>query len=134
MKKTVSLLMALLMIMSISAISASASVKNAEYTYIVDDVECRVEFANSTASAEKQEFIAQKLVGLYDDNAHAYGLRCTLFGHKLKYTTASVVRHKVSSSQPRCYKENYEVEYCENCDYTVETFLTGTYINCCPND
>lgn len=131
MKKIISLLVALLTIMTVMTVVASATAENAEYNYVVQDTEYKVEFTDSNASTEKQEMIAQKLVGLYDGGAQTYGLGCVLFGHDMKTTSASVVTHKVRTAQPRCLKETYAVEYCEDCDYMEETLIGSAYIHCC---
>ena len=134
MKKTVSLLIVVLIIMSIFTTIAAANGENADYNYVVEGTEYSVEFSGSNVSAEKQVLIAQKLVGLYDDGAQPYGLGCILFGHDLLSTTTTVTRHKVSAYEPRCLREIYDVEYCEDCDYTKETLIGSQYINCCPED
>lgn len=135
MKKTISILMAILTIMTSMTVFASASSdENTEFIYIVEDIEYTFEFSNSDISKEKQEFIAQTLLGLDDNTAQTYGLGCTLFGHDLKYTAASYITHKAYPYAPRCLKKNYEVEYCEDCDYINETFLASSYIHCCAED
>ena len=131
MRKTFSFLLALLAIMSVTVVVASASSEKAEYTYTIDGTEYNVEFMDTNASPEKQEMIALKLVGLYDGGAQTYGLGCVLFGHDLQYTTTNVVKHKVRTAQPRCLQETYEIEYCEDCDYSKSTLLYSKYINCC---
>jgi hypothetical protein len=66
-----------------------------------------------------------------DDEAATYGLTCTLFGHKLKTTTAYIYRHKVRATSPRCAREGYAYDTCERCDYENSVLLSTVYISCC---
>ena len=66
---------------------------------------------------------------------HLRGTRRMYLYKYLRITrTASVIQHKVSELNPRCKKQTYDVTYCEDCDYTKETLVNTTYINCCPED
>ncbi len=65
------------------------------------------------------------------DDTAAYGLMCTLFGHKLESSTAHTITHNARTSAPRCLKRTYYVEACTRCDYTSQTLLDSTYISCC---
>lgn len=134
MKKIISILMSILMIMSAMCIFASASSETDNtYTYVIDGCEHTVIFEESVP-AEKQEMIAQKLIGIYDDSAQTYGLGCTLFGHDYLYTTSSMIQHKVNTYEPRCRKLTYDVTYCEDCDYMEQTLVKTDSIYCCPVD
>ena len=72
--------------------------------------------------------------------AHFYGLSvpgdnpdnvlCTLFGHKLTETTASVITHNVYSNAPRCVEKIYDVSVCSRCDYVSQELLSSTRIFC----
>lgn len=135
MKKTIRVLAFLLIIMTSLTIVASAFGENTTtYTYETEDTEYTVIFSDSSIPQEKQEAIAQKLIGLDDSSAQTYGLGCTLFGHDYLYDTVHVVTHKAKASQPRCKQQTYEVTTCEDCDYFKEELMTTTYINCCPLD
>ena len=135
MKKTISLLISFLILMTTLCVFASAaSETEAIYTYEVDDVEFTVEFEDNNLTANERSIVAEKLVGLDNNEAQTYGLGCVLFGHDYKYTTASVVEHKVYPNVPRCRKHSYDVTYCEDCDYVEQTLVKTEYITCCPVD
>lgn len=132
MKKTIRVLAFLLVMMTALTIVASASGENTTtYTYETEDTEYTVTFSDNTAPKEKQEAIAQKLIGLNASSAQTYGLGCTLFGHDYLYDTVHVVTHKVRATAPRCKRDSYDVTYCEDCDYFEEDLYATTYIYCC---
>lgn len=72
--------------------------------------------------------------------AHFYGLEipgddqdnilCTLFGHKLTETTATVVTHSVYTNAPRCLREDYNISACSRCDYTSQELIASHRIYC----
>lgn len=63
--------------------------------------------------------------------AQPYGLKCTLFGHNYKTEIIDVIRHKVSTEQPRCIKDKYETKICTVCSDTVSTLIFSDPIYCC---
>lgn len=135
MKKTIRVLAFLLVIITVLTVVASATGENTTtYTYETEDAEYTVIFSNSSMSQEKQEAIAQKLIGLDDSSVQTYGLGCTLFGHDYLYDRVHVVTHKVYSTSPRCKRQTYDITYCEDCDYYEEKLVAVTYIECCPED
>lgn len=135
MKKTIRVLAFLLVIITVLTVVASATGENTTtYTYETEDAEYTVIFSNSSMSQEKQEAIAQKLIGLDDSSVQTYGLGCTLFGHDYLYDRVHVVTHKVYSTSPRCKRQTYDITYCEDCDYYEEKLVAVTYIVCCPED
>lgn len=132
MKKVISVLVCFLIVMSAMCTIASASSATAnKYTYIIDDTNYTVEFEDNNLTSKEQEIVAKKLLGMESGDVQTYGLGCTLFGHDYKYTTASVIQHKVRTSAPRCKLSLYDVTYCEDCDYTKETLTSTSYQNCC---
>lgn len=130
MKRVVCFLISALILMTFACVFAGAS---NEYIYVLDGNEYTVEFKTGVPD-EKQETIANALVGDNGNAAQPYGLGCTLFGHDYKYTSAIVIQHKVFPTSPRCVEYYYDVTYCEDCDYTEETLLGSSYIDCCPKD
>ena len=135
MKKTIRVLAFLLVIMTALSVVASATRENtATYTYETEDTEYTVIFSDSSVPQEKQEAIAQKLIGIDDSSAQTYGLGCTLFGHDYLYDTVDVITHKVRASHPRCKQDTYDITYCEDCDYFDEELVATTYVQCCPLD
>ena len=132
MKKIVSVLTCLFILMTAFCAVASAESAGNTYTFENGDTRYTVVFTGGDDLTEEQErIIAEKLVLGSDDGAQTYGLGCTLFGHDYLYKTVTVVEHKVSASAPRCKKYYYDVKYCEDCDYTEETLQKFAYIYCC---
>ncbi len=135
MKKTIRVLAFLLVIMTALSVAASATSESTNtYSYETEDTEYTVVFTNNSVPAEKQEAIAQKLIGIDNSSAQPYGLGCTLFGHDYVYDTVRVITHKVRAIHPRCKEDTYDVTYCEDCDYFEEELVETTYIRCCPLD
>ena len=132
MKKIVSILMSTLIVMIALCVVASAESSSGNtYTFETQHDYYTVRFNDNNLSEEQQQIVAQKLVFGNDDSAQPYGLGCVLFGHDYKYTSANVVTHKVSASQPRCKEDTYDVTYCEDCDFTEQTWIAADYIYCC---
>lgn len=130
MKRIICVLISMLILMTSACVFASALEEN---VYVIDGIEYTVQFDDSVPS-EKQEIIAQALIGGDCCSAQPYGLGCTLFGHDYAYTTSTVVQHKIFPTAPRCVEYLYDVTYCEDCDYTEQTMIARNYIYCCPED
>lgn len=128
MKKILALIMSILL--AFSALSISVSAEEASENIVVTYGETNFIFANDTPVEIQERFIAYYF-GEEDDGAEAYGLTCTLFGHKLETTTVTTVTHKVRTTAPRCLKELHQVETCSRCDYTNDTVINSVYISCC---
>lgn len=131
MKKIISVLMTVLMLMTALTVWASANAETDTYVCEVDGVEYTVEFEGDALSAEKKEAIAQKLIGTEDSSVQTYGLGCTLFGHDYTYNTVRVITHKVRATAPRCQQDTYDTTGCEDCDYFEQTLVNISYIYCC---
>ncbi len=135
MKKIISILMSLLILMSTMCIWATAtSESNNTYTFDTEEAVYTVEFNDNNLTAEEQELVAAKLAGIEYNAAAPANILCDIFGHDYEYTTASVITHKVRTYAPRCKKQMYDVTYCEDCDYTEQTLTLTTYIDCCAED
>ncbi len=80
--------------------------------------------------AEIQERIIADLTG-EDDGAEPCNILCDLLGHKLETGTTIAIKHKVSSTEPRCMEEIYNYEICSRCDYSKYTLINREYISCC---
>jgi hypothetical protein len=132
MKKILSVLISLFILATAlcASVNAESTVTNT-YTFETEEAHYTVEFSDNTLTEEQQITIAEKLIADEDNSIQTYGLGCILFGHDYKYTTASVIEHKVRTSAPRCKRKTYDVKYCEDCDFTEETLLTTSYIDCC---
>lgn len=126
MKKIKMLIIPILCAMFIVSTMAYSS-SNGTYEY---DNNVVVTFSeNSQLTAEQQQLIADKLV--YGDSGIQTYAWCWLTGHELTYDMVTVVTHKKSATQPRCYEEAYKVASCANCDYTEQELISATYIICC---
>lgn len=130
MKRIICVLISMLILMTSACIFASALEEN---VYVIDGIEYTVQFDDSVPS-EKQEIIAQALIGGDDYSVQPRGIGCTLFGHDYAYTRTTVVQHKIFPTSPRCVEYLYDVTYCEDCDYTEQTMIASNYIYCCPED
>lgn len=107
---------------------------NDSYTFEIDDVEYTVKINDPYVSAEKKQTIANAIVCQNNTDIMTVNVWCDIFGHDYKYTTASVMQHKVNVYAPRCKEQLYDVTYCEDCDYTEQKLISTSYINCCPED
>lgn len=93
-----------------------------------------IEFEDTTLSEEKKNSISYALIGTNESEIMPANIWCDIFGHDYKYTTATVTEHKAKTYAPRCKLLTYDVTYCEDCDYTAQTLLGTSYINCCPEE
>lgn len=129
MKKIISLALVLISIFSVISISAYAETPEMNAVVVTVD-ETDFIFSAATSEEFRSKFIADYINPAADDAA-AYGLTCTLFGHKLDSSYVTTVTHKVSSSDPRCLQNRYFCEACTRCDYTNSTLVDTVYISCC---
>lgn len=132
MKKVISVFLSfVLLMMSISVLASATSASNSTYTFETEEAVYTVEFNDNNLTAEEQEHVAAKLANIEYNAAAPANILCDIFGHDYKYTTASVIAHKARTYSPRCKRSTYDVTYCEDCDYTVETLTGSAYIYCC---
>ena len=129
MKKIISVFLCCVILLSSACVFASAT--NDVYTYEIDGIEYTVQITDDNINENKKQSIANALVNAEVSEAVPANIWCDIFGHDYKYTTASVVSHKVRTSAPRCKVDYYNVTYCEDCDYTQQTYTGTEYINCC---
>ena len=87
---------------------------------------------NCTLTEDEQLTVAERLIygSPEDPDVQTYSW-CWLTGHDLTNNMVSVVTHQARATQPRCYRETYNVATCSNCDYMEEDLLTSVYIVCC---
>lgn len=131
MKKVLALILAIASVFSLATFSASAE-SAAENTVVITMGDTDFFFEAGVSEDLMNSFI-HSVETDHDDceDTAAYGLMCTLFGHKLETSTAYTITHKASATDPRCLKRYYSVEACTRCDYTSQTLLGSTYISCC---
>ena len=134
MKKTISILITTLIILSSLTVFASATGNNEVYTYEVNNMTYSIEFEDDNFSDQKKEAISAKLIGIENATAVPANIWCDIFGHDLVSSTVTVTEHKVRTYAPRCLKHTYDVTACEDCDYSEQTLLASTYTNCCAED
>lgn len=117
-------------------ISAFALAVNCFAVNAVSEGDISIEFpADTQLSIEEQEVIADKIVnGTSGDDAAAYNIICTLFGHDLSTEYVHATQHKVNELSPRCLRKTYEVELCSRCDYNTVELVSGVYLACCPEE
>ena len=123
MKKFTCILLCLILFFSFSFSTVSAS----EATSKDEHIEFIFE---ENLSDDLKAKIEAHLLG-EPTNSNTRGILCTIFGHDLVTATTTKITHKVNSNAPRCLKETFKVEACEDCDYTTSTLMNSTYINCC---
>lgn len=128
MKKIIALIMVAVSLFSVMSMSVYAeSTEENTVTVTVNDVEFIFD-------ADTSEDFRNKVIAHYfnhDNCATAYGLTCTLFGHKIESSVVVAVTHKVNATDPRCLEKRYNAETCSRCDYTNSTLLSSIYISCC---
>ena len=129
--KKLTKIFALLLAMVFSFASAIHAA-NATYTYQADNTEVRI--THNGLSEEKLLQLAQLLTTeeTYSD-MEAYGLMCTLFGHKLVITGNEVVTHMVFDTYPYCECKYYNTTLCErnNCNYAEIELISTEKVGCC---
>ena len=126
MKKAFSMLLAIITIISLTVLPASAEVGN-------HNVEIKVIIHNECLDAETKAKIVEFYTnsGVQDEDNSTYGLTCSLLGHKYEYTTVTTVTHKARTTAPRCLKKTYDHGVCTRCDSQTNTLIGSVYIACC---
>lgn len=126
MKKALSMLLAIITIISLTVLPASADVSshNHEVEVIIHD-----ESLDEETKANIVEFYTNP--GDQDADSSAYGLTCSLLGHKYEYTLVTTVTHKARTTAPRCLQKKYDHGVCTRCDSQTNTLLNSSYIYCC---
>ncbi len=130
MKKVLALILAIASVFSLATFSASAE-NSAENTVVITRCDTDFVFEAGVSEDLMNSFIYAVETDCDGCEDAAYGLVCTLFGHKLETSTAHTITHKASATAPRCLKNTYSVEACTRCDYTSKTLLSSKYISCC---
>lgn len=125
-KKLLSLIIAITMLTCIFVMPANAAETEIdEHTEII--------IVNQNISEESKE----KIIAFYTNGGEeqegtaAYGLTCTLLGHKIESSTVYKITHEVRSTSPRCLKKIYNHDVCTRCDYSESTLVSSAYIVCC---
>lgn len=128
MKKIIALILVIVSIFSVTSISVYAEDTNEnKITVTVNEVEFI--FDANTSEEHRNKVIAHYFD--HGEDVAAYGLTCTLFGHKIESSVVVEITHKAKATDPRCLEKTYNAETCSRCDYTKATLLGSTYISCC---
>lgn len=129
MKKIIALILVVVSLFSVMSICAYAE-ETTESTVTVTVNETDFIFNANTSEDFRGKAIA-RYFNSDDDGAVAYGLTCTLFGHKLESSVITTITHKVNATDPRCLRETYDTEACTRCDYANAVLIGSEYITCC---
>lgn len=129
MKKVAALILSFMFVFLTASVSASA--ENAEENTVVVTCGDTDFIFEAGVSAEMQERFIAEYFSEEEDDAHTYGLMCTLFGHKLESSTTTTITHKAKTTDPRCLRKTYAMETCTRCDYYTQTLKSQQYISCC---
>jgi len=97
-------------------------------TVIVNEVEFI--FDADTTEEFRDKFIADYF-NVDNGDTSAYGLTCTLFGHKYEESIVTAIIHKDKATDPRCLRQTYKMEACTRCTYAQKTLISQVYISCC---
>lgn len=125
MKKAFSMLLAVISLISLTVLPASAEVGTH------DEIEVIIH------NQELDEETKAKIVEFYtnpeaeNEEASTYGLTCDLFGHNYEYTLVTTVTHKARTTAPRCLQKKYNHGVCTRCDSQTNTLMNSIYIYCC---
>lgn len=134
MKKTISYIMALCLLLSGTAIGSSATEVNGNTFYYGDNKEIVIE--SEDISQEKMQFIADFIAGdnevTTENEIATCGILC-IFGHNLATSSATETSHNAYSSSPKCLVNTYSVEYCtrSSCDYISKELVKSYRTSAC---
>lgn len=126
--KILAILMVAVISVSLFIFPASAAeVETAsEHTHI------EVFFEDDTISEElKAKATAFYLNGGEEEESSAWGLTCTILGHKYEDASTTVITHKARATAPRCLKNIYLYQTCTRCGHEKSTLMESFYIYCC---
>lgn len=129
MKKIIALIMVVVSLFSVMSMSAYAENKS-ENTVVVTVNDVEFVFDADTTEEFRDKFIADYFNENNDDTS-AYGLTCTLFGHKYEESIVIAIVHKKKATDPRCLRQTYLMEACTRCTYAQKTLISQVYVSCC---
>ena len=121
-----------LLLAMVFAFAPAIHAGNATYTYQLGNIEVRI--THDGLNEEKLLQLAQFLAkGENNGDMQAYGLMCTLFGHKLVETENQVITHMVYDTYPHCERKLYNTTLCErnNCNYAEVELISTSKVGCC---
>lgn len=121
-----------LLLAMVFAFTPAIHAVNSTYTYHTGNTEVLI--THDGLSEEKLLQLAQLLAaGETNSDMQAYGLMCTLFGHKLVTGKSEVITHMVFDTYPYCERKLYTTTICErnNCNYSEIELIATEKVGCC---
>lgn len=126
-RKLVAFILCCLLLLS-AAVAAVAATPSQFFSLKSGDTEIVIE--HNGIDGERLNALAQTMLSGVT-TASAPNPWCIINGHDLEYLSATITRHKVYATQPRCVQELHKVSSCKRCDYTKDELLGTTLIWCC---
>lgn len=126
MKKVFSVLLAVITLVSLTVLPASAEVGAHE-----DEIEVIIHNQDLDEEAKAKIVEFYKNPEAEDEETSTYGLTCDLLGHKYEYTQVTTVTHKARATAPRCLQRKYNHGVCSRCSTQTNTLIGSVYIYCC---
>ena len=131
MKKIISLVSAICMMITGAAIGSSAAEFEDTNINTFNYGNKEICISDENISHEKMQFIADYIAegsfaDMHENNVSPCGLAC-LFGHKIETTAATETEHNAYSSSPKCLVKKYKIEYCtrSSCDYIKKELISS---------
>ena len=133
MKKLISVIAALWLLLSATAVNNSAVDLNTHTFYYGNNKEITVECEN--ISREKMQLIADRIADIdseMNDGISTCGISC-IFGHDLSVGSATETEHNAYSSSPKCLIKKYKLTYCvrSSCDYVKKELVSSSKTSRC---
>ena len=134
MKKAISLIMSLCLVLSAVTVGSLASDAPTNIFYYENNKE--IQIYDDGIELDKMQYIADYIAGANENDVNSettpYGILC-IFGHSLKTTYATETTHNVYSTSPKCVENTYKVEYCtrSSCDYISKELVDSYRTSAC---
>ncbi len=131
-KKLVSLLVVMSILLSSSILAVNSAAEENIYTFEYDGNTIEIN-ADGLTYDQAQQIADRIFYGETDTST--YGILC-IFGHSLDTTIAAQIQHKYYDASPRCVRKTYQVEYCtrSSCTYSNATLINSLRVSCCAED
>ncbi len=137
--KTIRRVLALLLCLALStsafasttyAVNANDANSDILCFHIAEDVELDIE--RRSLNEQQIETIIDHLVGVREPQASTMNIICSVFGHDYETTIATITKHNVYSTYPKCVKESYDVSVCNRCEHSESVLKSTIRVGCCP--